>query len=140
MLIIIDKITKKIIENHGTNNLYPCGNIPNIELKDNEETVRIHDDSELAQEILSAYDYELVIGENGIEGVKVNKTLDQFRREFNISPAFLMSEIKKELSELDLIVPRIIEDIISQANITIPQSKLDVIARKQELRQQLQNL
>jgi hypothetical protein len=40
----------------------------------------------------------------------------------------------KELEQLDLIVPRILEDIVSQGNFNIHQSKLDVIARKQVLR------
>ena len=43
----------------------------------------------------------------------------------------------KELEKLDLIVPRILEDIISQGSFMIHQSKLDVISRKQTLREVL---
>jgi hypothetical protein len=50
------------------------------------------------------------------------------------------SEIRRELERLDSIVPRIFEDIVAQGNFTIHQSKTDVIARKEALREQLQNL
>ena len=51
-----------------------------------------------------------------------------------------ISEIRRELERLDSIVPRIFEDIVAQGNFTIHQSKIDVIARKETLREQLQNL
>ena len=51
-----------------------------------------------------------------------------------------INEIQRELENLDSVVPRILEDIIAQSNFTIHQSKLDVIARKVELREQLSNL
>lgn len=44
---------------------------------------------------------------------------------------------KQELQELDIIVPRIMEDIIEQGNFKLHQSKLDIIARKKELRKKL---
>jgi hypothetical protein len=45
--------------------------------------------------------------------------------------------IKKELKQLDNEVSRLLEDMIAQGSFIVHQSKLDVIARKQELRQQL---
>lgn len=51
-----------------------------------------------------------------------------------------IQNIKNQLAQLDLIVPRIVEDIISQGNFTIHQSKLDIISQKESLRQQLQDL
>jgi hypothetical protein len=51
-----------------------------------------------------------------------------------------INEIQRELEILDSAVPRILEDIIEQGNFAIHQSKLDVIARKIELRLQLQIL
>jgi hypothetical protein len=48
--------------------------------------------------------------------------------------------ILNQLAQLDIIVPRIVEDIIEQGNFTIHQSKIDIITQKQTLRQQLQDL
>jgi hypothetical protein len=49
-------------------------------------------------------------------------------------------EIQRELENLDQVVPRILEDIIAQSTFVIHQSKLDIIARKVILREQLSNL
>ena len=45
--------------------------------------------------------------------------------------------ILDELKALDIEVPRVLEDIILQFNVTVHQSKQDIILRKQELRLQL---
>ena len=54
MVIIIDKNTKKVINNMGTNSSYPDGNIPGIVLQENEDLVFLHDESDEAKSILSA--------------------------------------------------------------------------------------
>ena len=48
--------------------------------------------------------------------------------------------IINQLLQLDLIIPRVLEDIIAQGNFTLHQSKLDIISQKEFLRQQLQEL
>jgi len=45
-----------------------------------------------------------------------------------------------QLASLDLVVPRIVEDIIEQGEFNIHQSKLDIIKLKKSLREQLQQL
>lgn len=46
-------------------------------------------------------------------------------------------EILQELADLDVIVPRVVEDIIVQGEFAIHQSKLDIIERKNQLRKLL---
>lgn len=82
MLIILDKKTKVVKENMGTNSKFPDGNIPNLNPKENELFIRIHDNSDIAKQIMSAYDYELVLNENNeVTNVIVNKTLEEFQAE-----------------------------------------------------------
>ena len=50
------------------------------------------------------------------------------------------SKILGELNTLDREVSRVEEDIIQQLNIEVHKSKIDVINRKNELREQLKNL
>jgi hypothetical protein len=135
MLLIIDKITKKVIENHGTNSLFPDGNIPNTELKENEEAIRVNDDSEEARLILNAYDYSF---QNGI--LKINKTLEQYKQEQINTTDYKKQIILQELTQLDIEIPRIVEDLIKHTNFKPHKSKEDTIARKNLLREQLQNL
>lgn len=52
----------------------------------------------------------------------------------------LTEETLRRLQELDVIVPRIVEDIVEQGEFTLHQSKLDIILAKQALRALLQNL
>ena len=81
MLIIIDQSTKQIITNMGLCGLYPDGNIPGIEAPEGQQIVRISDESELAQKILTAEpnSYTLVFDETGhcIDAI-VTKTLEQY--------------------------------------------------------------
>jgi len=96
MLIIRDKTTGKIINNMGTNKRYPDGDIPNLsKLPDNYEYVRLHDGSDQAKLINTAYDYNLSVDKNGnCTAVTVNKTMQQHISE---QPAIKTSkEIAKE--------------------------------------------
>lgn len=81
MLLILDKATKQVLSNMGTNSLFPDGNIPNMTPADNELFVRISDDSPFVQTILSAYDYSLELdGDNNVTNVIVNKTFSEFNQ------------------------------------------------------------
>lgn len=94
MLIIIDKKTKKIKDNLGTNSLFPAGDLP-ISEKENEIYVRLNDGSEFAKQILAAYDYELVLDENNeVTEVIVHKSLEEYQ-----------AEVKAEQDLLDAIQP-----------------------------------
>ena len=46
-------------------------------------------------------------------------------------------EIQAELEELDKIVPRVVEDILEQGGFVIHQSKIDIINKKEELRNKI---
>lgn len=48
--------------------------------------------------------------------------------------------IKLELERLDSIVPRIVEDVVSQGNFVIDEKKSIIIAQKESLRGQLREL
>lgn len=87
MLIVLDKTSKKIINNMGTNSLYPDGKLPNAHPRENEFFIRLHDDSEFAKLILTSFDYELVLDENNsVIDVIVHKTLEEHRSEQPIEP------------------------------------------------------
>ena len=60
MLLIFDIVNNKIVKNCGTNSCFPDGNIPNIELKENEVAVRVHDLSPEAKQIIEACEYNIV--------------------------------------------------------------------------------
>ena len=62
MLIVIDKATKRLVNNMGTNSLYPDGNIPGFKVKCNEYVIRLHDESELAKKIMSNCHCEAILG------------------------------------------------------------------------------
>lgn len=79
MLIILERTTKKILENYGTNSLFPDGNLP-LQEKPNELFVRIHDDSEIASKILSAHEYTLILNDQDeATGVTVHQTLEEYQ-------------------------------------------------------------
>jgi hypothetical protein len=63
--------------------------------------------------------------------------------EFTPTPNYIdpIKNIQTQLSNLDLIVPRIVEDIIAQIpELIIHQSKIDIIQEKELLREQLRLL
>jgi hypothetical protein len=101
MLIIVDKNTKKVVENFGTNSLFPDGNVPGIELNANVFSVLIHDDDPISHTIMSAYEYDLIFDENdNLLDVAVTKTLDEFRSEQTASEVFeAVDEDKVAMSE-----------------------------------------
>jgi hypothetical protein len=136
MLIIIDKNTKKVITNHGTNSIFPDGNIPNVELKENEESIMIHDDSEEANIIIQAHEYSF----DDDKKLVVHKTIEQYRQEYEQSPEYMKKSMLEELKNLDaqFLDARLIEDIINKK--PIHQSKFNIISQKEKLRQQLQEL
>lgn len=87
MLLILDKKTKRIKENYGTNSLFPSGNIPNLEPSENEIFIKIHDDSEFVKQISMAYDFELVLDENNeVTNVIIHKTLEDYNAEKPVIP------------------------------------------------------
>lgn len=107
MIIVIDKETKEIKNNMGTNSLFPTGGVPNLKPKENEMFIKIHDDSVFAELIMSAYDYELILDENNdVTNVIVHKTLEQYRAEQPIPTP--------QPSELDLLK----EDVNATAEMT----------------------
>lgn len=140
MFILIDKNTGKVISNYGTNSAFPDGNIPNIELKENEEAIRIHDNSDLVQDILDAQEYELELQGTDCIHVNVIKSKSEYMHEQKETPEYKRKEIEAQLKELDtkFLDARLIEDLIKKN--PIHQSKLDIIIQKDSLRQQLQEL
>jgi putative protein kinase ArgK-like GTPase of G3E family len=107
--------------------------MPNVELKENEEAIRIHDDSEEAQLIMQTYDYYF---ENGT--LKINKTIEQYRQEQKETPEYKKQEIENELKQLDKVISRQTEQLYKDANITITyQPMVDALLQKLELRTQL---
>lgn len=82
MLIIYDINTQTIINNCGTNSMFPDGNIPNVTTAENEVLIRIHDDSTEASQIMNAAEYELILNEdNTLKEVIVHKTLAEAQQE-----------------------------------------------------------
>ena len=82
MIIVICSTTKKVINNTGTNSMFPDGNIPGIEFKSNEQAIKIHDNSLLAQKISLAMPgyYELILDEScEVIDVTVTKTITEYQ-------------------------------------------------------------
>ena len=135
MIIIVNKETKEIINNMGTNSAFPKGDIEVNFDSETEEVVRLHDKSELAQKILKEKKKfkfnedcsDIVITETEEETLEKNKVKQK-------------QGILKELAQLDKEIPRIIEDIIEHTNYTPHESKQSIIDKKKQLRQQLKNL
>ena len=135
MLIIIDKNTGKVKANHGTNSMFPDGNVPSVEVADDEMKIMLHDDSEEVRQILNAHDYSFP------EGVLVvHKTHQEHLDEVRLTPEYKKQAIESELKQLDIqfLDARLIEDLIEKT--PIKKDKLDIIARKKVLRQQLKEL
>lgn len=135
MIIIINKATKEIINNMGTNSAFPDGDIPNVTCKENEEIVRLHDDSELVKKILNTrYRYKLNDTLDDIIITETQEEIDEKERQKQIN------EIKKELKQLDLEIPRIVEDMLKHSafnGFMLSERKQEIIDRKEFLRNQL---
>ena len=97
MLIIYNKLENRVIQNMGTNSLFPKGNIPNLpRLSEGQLYLKCDDNSENAKKIMLAYEYKLEFDENNfITKVEVLKTLDEFRKEQETET------VGKELSEIE---------------------------------------
>ncbi len=101
MLIIIDKNTKQVINNLGTNLLYPDGNVPNANISENEEAIRIHDNSELANKINSALLYDFVFDDEGnVVDINITRTLEQYQQEKYSDTDYLLSQIREQRNKL----------------------------------------
>jgi hypothetical protein len=104
MTIIINKSTKKE-KSRQTNRLFPKGDIPNIICDENEEIIRIDDESELAKKIELAYDYYFIFNEKGTPiDINVIKTLEEYKNEqVIIREEFIEKEtlfLQKEITKL----------------------------------------
>lgn len=96
----------------------------------------VDDNSELSQKIQKLYPkFDFVLDDNGnlIDVIEIPKT----QEEINSKRA---EEIKQELAELDTTINRATEDLYTLTNTTPYEKTADVIARKEELRQELKEL
>ena len=81
MLIIIDNLGNVV--QYCTNSAFPDGNVPYIpELPEGQKYVRLHDNSEEAKQIMSAFDYTI----DADKKVTVIKTKQQWKDEQPIEP------------------------------------------------------
>ena len=142
MLLIYDTINNKIVDNFGTNANYPDGNIPGLKrLPEGQMYVRVRDGSAVAQTITEANEYELTLDDDGeITQINVLKTKAEGQAEIRETKEYKLQEIQRELKELDIEIPRVVEDIIDQGNFIIHQKKQNIIARKNQLRVMMQTL
>lgn len=96
----------------------------------------VDDNSPIANKIQQLYPrYEFVLDEedNLIDIVEIPKTQEEINEEKT-------EEIKNELVILDTTINRATEDLYTLTNTTPYQKTADVIARKEELRQELHTL
>jgi hypothetical protein len=97
MLIIYDKNKKLVINNMGTNSAFPDGNIPNLpELQDGHIYIRIPDNSEDAQKIMKAKEYEISLDKNHNPHINIIKTIDDFKNE----PSQILNKIRKKRNQM----------------------------------------
>jgi hypothetical protein len=104
MLVIYDKENEKVINNMGTNSNYPKGNFPNLkELENNKIYLKCDDNSEIADKIMTAYDYDLEYNnQNVITNVIVNKTLKEYKEKNKPTPtdAERINELESTIADL----------------------------------------
>lgn len=75
-----------------------------------------------------------------INGVVVNgKEIENTERETEIDTEIIIDGIKSELASLDIVVPRVVEDLIASTGYVPHPSKQEVINRKNYLRQLLRD-
>ena len=109
---------------------------PNSNWLKSDEWYVVDDNSPIANKIQQLYPrYEFVLDEedNLIDIVEIPKTQEEINSE-------RAEEIKTELTELDTTINRATEDLYTLTNTTPYQKTADVIARKEELRQELKEL
>lgn len=142
MVIIIDKSTKAIKQNMGTNSVFPGGNIPNVTCAEDEEIVRIHDNSELAKKIMA--EKRSFKFNSDCSDIEYTDTDEEYQTKVDEkNKAKEKQQILTELASLDAQVPRIIEDMLEHLAFKgfLPhQNSLDVILRKQTLRAKFKEL
>lgn len=108
MIVILDKITKQVINNLGINPLFPNGNIPNLKPNENEIFIRIDDNSELVKKILNAEckSYTFVFdNDDNVVDVLINKTIEEYQKEKSQLNTLIPSveEIEKAERQINLI-------------------------------------
>lgn len=145
MNIIINKLTKKVINNMGTNSMFPAGF--DIEVGDNEELIKVNDNSQLAKDIMELSDYDLVFENGSVVGVSAIKTLEESNQEYLNSNAFKKVDAKNKIIMLDKDLNRGTEDLIdlllSKQILTeqeLPSALKSKRQQKSALRQQIQGL
>lgn len=131
MIIVYDKLNQKVINNMGTNEKFPDGNISHLpELPENQIYVRVHDRSEFARKINSAREYNVVFNEDEVVDIIVNKTHKQAIDEENEKPENKIKQIRetrdKLLRESDYLM-------LSDAPITLTE-KNDWVKYRKDLR------
>lgn len=142
MIIIYDIVKQKVIDNMGTNEKFPDGNIPCLsELPQNQIYVRVHDNSDLAKKIKSAREYDFIFDNDyNVLDINVIKTNIQAKLDYEASPEVKRHNAIRELQLLNIEIPEIVEYIIEQNSLQMPIKYTEKINRKKQLRLQLQNV
>ena len=110
--------------------------VSNFNWLKSDEWYVVQDNSLLANKIISLYPrFDFVLDEKGelIDVVEIPKTEEEMNKEKE-------DKIKQELTELDNTINRATEDLYKLTNTTPYQKTAEVIARKEELRQELKSL
>lgn len=108
----------------------------NFNWLNSEDWYLIADNSPLARKVKQLFPrFDFVLDGNGnlIDVVEIPKTQEEINSE-------RAEEIKTELTELDSTINRATEDLYKITNTTPYQKTADVVARKEELRQELKEL
>ena len=108
----------------------------NFNWLNSEDWYLVADNSPLAQKVKQLFPrFDFVLDDDGnlIDVVEIPKTQEEINSE-------RAEEIKTELTELDTTINRATEDLYKLTNTTPYQKTADVIARKEELRQELKEL
>lgn len=110
MIIIYDTLNNKVVDNMGTNQNFPDGNIENLPvLPENQVYIRIHDDSDDVKAIQSAKEYNLTVENGNLLSVNIIKTYKQEREEKEATEQYqskkLLDDTKDEfISKLEELV------------------------------------
>ncbi len=83
---------------------------------------------------------DIITVDTVLDGMKYYKD-NKFYQKYSAEIENEKNIIQEQLAQLDLIVPRIVEDIIAQQqSLIIHQNKLDIMSQKEALREQLRVL
>ena len=136
VIIIVNKKTKEVINNMGTNSAFPYGQMKDELIPHNPETeeiVRLHDNSILAKKIMST-DYKWKFNDDETDIIDIETQSEKDEKEL----AKQKTLKQKELKELESNIADILFDVIEQNNLEVSAKIKSLIDKRKQLKQEIE--